>query len=106
MAKFLVQASYTAAGVKGLAKEGGSSRLAAVKKATEGLGGTVESFYYAFGPSDAFVVLDVPDAVTAAAVSIAVNATGGVNATLTPLLTVEDIDAACKKTVAYRAPGA
>jgi uncharacterized protein with GYD domain len=106
MAKFLVQASYTAEGVKGLIKEGGSGRKASVTKAIEAMGGKVEAFYYAFGETDALVILDVPDAATAAAVSMAVNASGAVRTHLTPLLAVEDIDAACKKTVGYRPPGA
>lgn len=106
MAKFLVQASYTAAGVKGLLKDGGTGRKASVQKAIEEMGGRVEAFYYAFGETDAVVILDVPDAATAAAVSMAVNASGAVRTSLTPLLTIEEIDAACKKTVGYRAPGA
>jgi uncharacterized protein with GYD domain len=106
MAKFLVQASYTAEGVKGLIKEGGSGRKASVTKAVEAMGGKVEAFYYAFGETDAVVILDVPDAATAAAVSMAVNASGAVRTHLTPLLSVEDVDAACKKTVGYRPPGA
>jgi uncharacterized protein with GYD domain len=105
MSKFLVQASYTADGVKGLMKEGGSSRKASVEKLLEGLGGKVESFYYAFGDTDAVLILDVPDATTAVAVSMAVNASGAVRTHLTPLITVEEIDAACKKTVGYRPPG-
>lgn len=106
MAKLLVQASYTADGVKGLMKDGASSRKASVQKMIEGMGGTVEAFYYAFGETDAVVILDVPDAATAVAVSMAVNASGAVRTSLTPLLTVEEVDAACEKTVGYRPPGA
>ena len=106
MAKFLIQATYTADGARGLKKEGGSARKAAVDKAIAGLGGKLESFYYALGETDAFLVVDVADAVTAVAISLAVNATGAVRTSMTPLLTVEEMDAACKKTVAYRAPGA
>jgi uncharacterized protein with GYD domain len=105
MSKFLVQASYTADGVKGLMKEGGSSRKASVEKAIGDLGGNVDAFYYAFGETDAVVIIDVPDAETAVAVSMAVNATGAVRTHLTPLITVEEVDAACKKTVGYRPPG-
>jgi len=87
-------------------KEGGSSRKAAVEKAISGLGGKVEGFYYAFGATDAFVLMDVADAVSVMAISLAVNSTGAVRCSLVPLVSVEDVDAACKKTVAYRAPGA
>lgn len=106
MAKFLTKASYTAEGAKGLMKDGGSGRKAAVEKAIGGLGGKVESFYFALGETDAYVVVEVPDAVTAVAVSLAVNASGAVRSTMTPLLSIEEMDAACKKTVSYRAPGA
>lgn len=106
MAKFLVYGSYTSDGVKGLVKEGGSSRKAAVEKAIAGLGGKVEAFYYSFGDNDVYVIVDAPDAHAAVAMSLAVNATGAVAIKTAPLLTVEDVDAACKKTVAYRAPGA
>jgi uncharacterized protein with GYD domain len=106
MAKYLVQASYTSEGTRGLMKEGGSSRKAAVQKATDTLGGKLESFYYAFGATDVFAIVDAPDTVSAMALSLAVNGTGAVRSTLTPLVSVEDVDAACKKSIAYRAPGA
>jgi uncharacterized protein with GYD domain len=105
MAKFMIKASYTADGAKGLLKDGGSSRKAAVEKMVRGLGGKVESFYFAFGEADVFSIIDVPDAGAAAAMSISINATGAVNLSLIPLMTPEDVDAACKKTVKYRAPG-
>jgi uncharacterized protein with GYD domain len=106
MAKFLIRATYTADGAKGLMKDGGSGRKAAVDKAISGMGGKLESFYFALGETDAFLVVDVSDITAAVAVSLAVNATGTVRTSMTPLLTVEEMDAACKKTVAYRAPGA
>ncbi len=105
MPKYLIQASYAADGVKGLLKEGGSSRKASVDKMVEGMGGQVESFYYAFGETDAFVIVDVPDAETVIAISLAVNASGAVRSSVTPLISVEEIDAACKKTVGYQPPG-
>jgi len=105
MAKFLIKASYNADGVKGLIKEGGSKRRAAVTKLVEGLGGKLEAFYYAYGPDDAFIIAELPDAATGVALSLAVNATGAVRLSTTPLLTPEEIDAASKKTVRYRAPG-
>jgi uncharacterized protein with GYD domain len=106
MGKYLVKASYTSDGTKGLLKEGGSSRKAAVQKMLSGMGGKLEEFYYAFGEADVYAILDVPDATTAAAASLAINASGAVALSTIPLLTPEEIDAACKKTVGYRAPGA
>jgi uncharacterized protein with GYD domain len=106
MAKYLVSGSYEPDGVRGLIKDGGSGRKAAVTKMIEALGGKVEAFYYAFGATDVFVIIDVPDAATAAALSMAVNASGVVRTSITSLLTVEEMDAASKKTVTYQAPRA
>ena len=105
MAKYLIKGSYSVDGTRGVLKEGGSSRRAALEKMVEGLGGKLESFYYAFGETDAYVVIDAPDATTAAAASLAFNSSGAVQVTTIPLMTVEEVDAACKKSVDYRAPG-
>jgi uncharacterized protein with GYD domain len=106
MPKILITASYTSDGVKGLHKEGGSGRRASVQKALESVGGKFEAFYFAFGSADAILIADVPDTASAVALSMAVNSTGAVRASITPLITVEEMDAACKKTTSYRAPGA
>jgi uncharacterized protein with GYD domain len=106
MAKFLIQGSYTAAGAKALAKEGGTGRRAAVQKAIKGLGGKLEAMYYTFGSDDVIVICDMPDTTSGIALSLAVNSSGTVRISTTPLLTCEEIDAAGKKAVGYRAPGA
>lgn len=106
MPKYLIHGSYTAEGAKGLLKDGGSKRRAMVKGLTEKLGGRFECLYFAFGTSDFFAIVDLPDAATAAAVSLTVGASGAAAAHTTVLLTAEEIDAATKKTVDYRAPGA
>jgi len=105
MAKFLVKASYTAEGAKGVQGGGGTSRRDAVAKMAEGLGGSLESFYFAFGDTDAYVVLDLPDNQTAVAASIAVNTSGGASSEVVVLLTPEDVDAAARLSVDYRPPG-
>lgn len=105
MPKFLTVASYTAEGLKGLLREGGSARRAAVEQAVKGLGGRLESFYFAFGDDDAYVVSEVPDNVSAAAVSLAASASGLVRTKTVVLITPEEMDQATKKSVAYRAPG-
>lgn len=106
MPKFLIKASYTTDGVRGLLKEGGTGRRAAIVKLIESLGGKVESFYFAYGEHDAYVISDLPDATTGIAISLAVNASGAVRLSTIPLITPEEIDAASKKSVTYRAPGA
>jgi uncharacterized protein with GYD domain len=105
MSKFLVTGSYTADGAKALAKEGGSQRKAAVEKMVGGLDGKVEAFYFAFGDRDIYAIVDVPDTTAGAALSLAVNASGMVKLSSVMLMTPEEVDAACKKSVAYRAPG-
>jgi uncharacterized protein with GYD domain len=105
MAKYLIKIDYKTKGTKGLMKEGGSGRRNAVKQLIEGLGGKLESFYYAYGDIDAYAICDLPDASTGISLSLAVNASGAVNISTTPLITPEEIDAAARKVPAYRAPG-
>ena len=105
MAKFLFEAKYTAEGAKGIIKDGGSSRRAAIEKAVTGLGGRLESFYFAFGGIDAYVIVDLPDNTTAAAMALAVGQSGLATTRTVVLLTMEETDAATKKTVTYRGPG-
>jgi uncharacterized protein with GYD domain len=106
MAKFLIQAAYTIDGAKGVMKEGGSARKAQLAQMLERVGGKLETFYYAFGEWDVVAVMDAPDSVTATALSMVINASGGANVRTTPLITPEEIDQATKKSIAYRAPGA
>jgi uncharacterized protein with GYD domain len=105
MPKYLAQANYTSEGVKGLLKEGGSSRRAAIEKLFESAGARIEAFYYAFGETDLFIIIDGPDNVTAASLSLTVNAVGAVATKVTVLLTPEEIDAATKLSPLYRPPG-
>ena len=106
MPKFMAKASYTSEGLRGLLKEGGAARRAAVQKLVENLGGKLESFYFAYGESDAYIIIEVPDTAAGLAISLAVNASGAVRLSTVPLITPEEVDAASKKTVNYRAPGA
>jgi uncharacterized protein with GYD domain len=106
MPKFMIKASYTPDGARGLLKEGGSARKAQVEKIVSGFGGKVEAFYYAYGDADVYAIIDLPDAATGIAFSLAVNGSGGVRLATIPLITPEEIDAASKKSVTYRAPGA
>lgn len=105
MPKYLIQASYTAEGIRGLMKDGGSQRRAAAEAALKGVGGRLESFYFAFGKTDVFAVVDVPDNASAAAVSLAVSASGAVQVQTTVLMTPEEMDQAAKKMINYRPPG-
>jgi uncharacterized protein with GYD domain len=103
--KYLVEVKYTLDGMKGLKEKGGTARVAASKALIEEVGGTLESFHFAFGGRDAFVIADLPDNVAAAALGLIVGASGGVNSAVTVLLTPEEIDEAAKKQATYRPPG-
>ena len=105
MAKYLWQASYSVEGVKGLLKEGGTSRRVVVEQIVKEHGGNVEAFYYAFGADDVYVIVDLPDNKTAAAISMTVAASGAVGIRTIPLLSPEEIDDATQISVAYRPPG-
>ena len=105
MPKFLVSVTYTESGAKGLRKDGGTAREHVVRLAIEGLGGKLEALYFALGQDDVIVIADLPDAVSAAALSLAVAASGAAHCRTTPLLSAADMDKAVSKNTAYRAPG-
>jgi uncharacterized protein with GYD domain len=106
MPLYFWQASYTPTGTQGLIKDGGSKRRQVVQQMIEKAGGKLHSMYFAFGEADVLGVAEFPDQVTAAALSLVVNASGAVQFRSTPLLTAEEIDAAAKKSISYRPPGA
>lgn len=105
MAKYLIVASYTAEGVRGLLKDGGSKRKRAAEAAVQSVGGKMDSFYFAFGEHDVFAVIDAPDSATVAAASMAINASGAVRTRTVVLLTPEEMDQATKKSASYTPPG-
>jgi len=105
MAKYLIQADFTAQGTKGLLNQGASARRKAVEQAVKSLGGKVEALYWAFGDHDTVLIVDLPDNAAAAAFSLTISSSGAVRATTTPLLTAQEVDAACKQTVKYSPPG-
>ena len=106
MPKYLFQANYTAQGLQGLLKEGGSSRRQVFEDIANEQGGSLESFYYAFGGTDLYLTFELPDTATASAVSLSIGAGGALSITTVQLITPEEIDEACEKTVTYRPPGA
>ncbi len=105
MAKYLVIATYTAEGMRGVLDKGGSARSKAVEKSVGSLGGKVESFYFGFGEDDVYVVADLPDHVAAAALAMNVAASGLLRTRTVPLLAPEEIDRAAQTQVSYQPPG-
>ena len=104
MPKYLTMVSYTPEGIKGLVKEGGTARCAAVEKMLQNLGGRLEGFYFAFGENDAYVISEGPDNATAAAISLAIT-TGAIRTKTIVLLTPEEVDQAVRIPVEFHPPG-
>ncbi|SRR5258708_32328161 len=105
MTKFLVKASYTPEGIKGLLRVGGSSRKQAIEKTISEMGGKLLAFYFAFGESDAYVIVELPDNLSAAALALNINSSVQVSVSTTVLLDPEEVDEVVKRSVNYRAPG-
>jgi uncharacterized protein with GYD domain len=105
MSKYLIQATYTAEGAKGVQAKGGTSRREAVENTVKSVDGELECFYFGFGEHDAHVIVDLPDNEAAAAVALTVAAAGGAEPRTTVLLTPEEMDEAAKRSVDYATPG-
>ncbi len=105
MPKYLVCGTYTAEGLKGLIKDGGTKRMKATKQALESLGGTLEAFYFAYGDNDVYFITDQPDPVDGIGGILLANTSGAVKLKTTVLITPEEIDQAVKKTMDWRPPG-
>jgi uncharacterized protein with GYD domain len=106
MSKYLIIANYTSTGVKGVLGAGGTARRAAVAGSVEKMGGSLESFYFGFGEDDAYVIVDLPDNVSAAGLAMQVAASGMASARTVVLLSPEDIDRAGGLPSVYQPPGA
>jgi|SRR5436190_782016 len=106
MPKFLVEATYTPQGYKGLVQDKASGRKTAVAQAAKKLGGKLDAMYFCLGENDVMLIVDLPDHVSAAALGSTACASGMVRTKTTVLLTVEEADKALSTGVAYRAPGA
>jgi uncharacterized protein with GYD domain len=100
-----MQVSYNAEGLKGLQKDKASARRDAAAKACESVGGKLESIYYAFGPDDVILIIDMPDNVAAASLATTIAASGLLSVRTTPLLTIAEMDKALGGSANYRPPG-
>ena len=105
MAKYMYRTKYTQAGLQGLLREGGTGRHAALSQTIEGMGGSLEGFYYAMGEDDLILIAEIPDEATATAIALNVAAAGALKVSTTVLITPETIDEAVGKSVTYRLPG-
>ena len=106
MAKYLIKASYSPEGIKGVMAKGGSARAEAIEKLASGVGGSVESVYFSFGSDDIYAVVDAPSHEAMAAIAGTVGQTGAISSYETVvLLTPVQIDEASSMTVDYTPPG-
>ncbi len=105
MPKYLVQANYTVEGVKGLRTDKAAGRVEMLKHAVEHMGGKLEAFYWTFGEHDAVAIIDAPDNVKAAALSMAAASSGHLRLSTTPLMTAQEVDQALALDVSYRPGG-
>ena len=105
MPRYMIEASYSPQGAQGIIKEGGSHRRDLVREFIKQAGGKLETFDYAFGANDVYILCEVPDVASAMAMSLAVNASGAVKLRMVPLISIEDVDAAAKMQVGYQPPG-
>ena len=106
MGKYMIVGTYTADGAGGVLREGGSGRRAAAIEAIESMGGSLESFHFALGSDDWYVIVNLPDNAAAAAVSLVGTASGTLCSRAIALITPEEMDAVTDRTVAFRPPGA
>jgi uncharacterized protein with GYD domain len=105
MPKYMFTGSFTQQGGKGVLAEGGTARVKAVSDLMASLGGSLESYHFAFGGDDYVIIADLPDNAAAAAGAMRVSTSGAVSNRTVVLLTPEEIDAVAKLSPAYRAPG-
>jgi uncharacterized protein with GYD domain len=103
--KYLFTGTFTQEGAKGLLDEGGSGRRTAVEKLFASLGGTLESYHFAFGSDDFFIIGDLPDSAAAASAALVTSGSGAVHTRTVVLLTAEELDAVARLSPTYRAPG-
>jgi uncharacterized protein with GYD domain len=104
MPKFLFIGNYAAETAKTIMATGGTARRTNLEKTISGLGGRLESMNFAFGSDDVFVIADLPDNKTAAAVALTVSGTGVSHTRTVVLLTPEELDESAKIQPAYRPP--
>ncbi len=106
MPHYLVQGAYTSKAWSVMIRNP-QNREEAIRSVVESLGGKMESAYLAFGEYDTLAIFQIPNNVTAAALSMAVMA-GGAFKTVktTPLITLKEGTKAMEKAkkAAYQPP--
>ena len=97
MAKYLFRGSFSEEGLERLLEVGGSGYRDRAVEILTSFGGKVDACYFAFGERDMYVIVDLPENVSAVAASILVNNRGKLKGEGVVLLTPEEVDQAVKK---------
>ncbi|MCW3840921.1 GYD domain-containing protein [Micromonospora yasonensis] len=105
MPTFLLKSTYTAEGLQGLIRDGGTKRAEIVRSLVENAGGQMASLHFAFADEDTYVLCDLPDHRAAAALAIAIGAARGLRVHVTPLLSPAEVDEAARMPTGYTPPG-
>lgn len=105
MPKYLFHVNYVGDGIKGLLRDGGTKRKEVTEKLINSVGGKIESFYFAFGETDLYIIADMPDSAASASISLTSAATGMIAGKTTVLITPEELDKAVKIKPTYQPPG-
>ena len=105
MPKYLIEASYAAEGVKGIAQKGGSARRESVGQLIASMGGKLESFYFAFGDADVYAIAELPSDEAATALALSINQSAATTIKTVVLLTPEQVDTAAGMVPDYKPPG-
>ncbi len=105
MAKYLFQITYTDTGFQEILKEGGSIRRQKIDTAVRSLNGWLEAIYFSFGEADMFVITELPDNISAAALSMIISSGGAARLKTTVLIAPEEIDKAAQETARLNQTG-
>jgi uncharacterized protein with GYD domain len=89
--KYMLKATYTAQGMRALKEQGATRRLAALRRALEPQGITIEAMYFTLA-EDSFLIVEAPDLVTVLGLVLSRSGSGDVRSETVPLLTAEEMD--------------
>lgn len=97
MAFYLVQASYTQPAVAAMIKSP-QDRAAAIRPSIERMQGKLHGMWFAFGEHDVVAIVELPGNVNAAALALAIGASGSVHGfRTTALMTMAEATEAMRK---------
>jgi len=106
MPKYMYSGNYTAKGAAGLLNDGGKAREEEAEKAAASMGGSLEAYYWCYGEMDFMMIINVPSEEMAIKFSLHVGASGVFNGKLTPLISVDTMEAATSTELPFiRLPG-